>query len=68
MGSRIKPENRAALSSVEPRLMFVGGGRPAHLGGATVAAVGVSGASEVQDTECARLVVERLESRERLES
>lgn len=62
MAKRIKPENQASLMSVEPRLIFLGGGRPALLDGVTVGAVGVSGASEAQDTECARLVIERFES------
>lgn len=50
---RIIPENQRALSSVEPRLMFVGGGVPVVRDGRTVAALGVSGGSEEQDVQCA---------------
>ena len=60
--SRIKPENRAALASVDPQFIFLGGGRPARRDGKVIAAVGVSGGSEEQDAECARLIVESLEA------
>ncbi len=56
---RVKPENQAALRNVEQQLCFVGGGHPLVENGRIVGAVGVSGASETQDTECSRLVAER---------
>lgn len=56
---RVKPENQAALRNVERQLCFVGGGHPLVENGRIVGAVGVSGASETQDTECSRLVAER---------
>jgi uncharacterized protein GlcG (DUF336 family) len=57
---RIVPENQRALSSVEPRLMFVGGGVPLVDGGRVVGALGVSGGSEEQDVACAEHALEGL--------
>ena len=51
--ARVAPENQTALSGVEPRLMFVGGGLPILREGHTIGAVGVSGGSEEQDVQCA---------------
>jgi uncharacterized protein GlcG (DUF336 family) len=59
---RIVPENQRALSSVEPRLMFVGGGLPIVDGDRVVGAVGVSGGSEDQDVQCAQHALEGLSS------
>ena len=50
---RIVPENQRALSAVEPKLMFVGGGAPITREGRVVGALGISGGSEDQDIQCA---------------
>lgn len=39
---------------VRPRLVVFGGGLPIRVGGELIGGVGVSGASEAQDAECAR--------------
>ena len=57
---RIVPENQRALASVEPRLMFVGGGVPLVRNGVTIGALGVSGGSEDQDVRCVMHAVEEL--------
>lgn len=40
--------------SARPRLVVFGGGLPIRAGGALIGGIGVSGASEAQDEECAR--------------
>ena len=40
--------------SARPRLVVFGGGLPIRVGGELIGGVGVSGASEEQDAECAR--------------
>lgn len=40
--------------SAQPRLIVFGGGLPVRVGGELVGGIGVSGASEAQDIECAR--------------
>jgi len=40
--------------SARPRLVVFGGGLPIRMGGELIGGVGVSGASEEQDAECAR--------------
>ena len=55
MAERVSAENKVALSMVDPRLMFVGGGAPILAGGSVVAAVGVSGASEEADAALAEV-------------
>jgi uncharacterized protein GlcG (DUF336 family) len=57
---RITEANAASIASVEPRMMLVGGGVPVELAGGRMVAVGVSGGSEQQDTECARAGVEAM--------
>ena len=56
--TRIVPENRLALQLVEPRLLLVGGGVPLFREGAAIGALGVSGGSEDQDSELARIGME----------
>lgn len=51
---RITEANAASIACVEPRMMLVGGGVPVELTGGKIIAIGVSGGSERQDTECAR--------------
>jgi uncharacterized protein GlcG (DUF336 family) len=53
MAARVSAENKVALSMVDRRLMFVGGGVPIRSAGAVVAAVGVSGAREEDDAALA---------------
>jgi uncharacterized protein GlcG (DUF336 family) len=60
--SRIAPENQAALGRLEPLLLFVGGGRPLRDEEGIIGSVGVSGASEAQDAECASVVAQKFES------
>lgn len=57
MAERVAPENKVALSTVEPRLMFVGGGIPLRSGDRVVGALGVSGASEADDVAVAEAAV-----------
>lgn len=59
---RIVADNQRALASVEPRLMFVGGGLPIVRDGRVIGAVGVSGGSEDQDVQCAQAGLEGLGS------
>jgi uncharacterized protein GlcG (DUF336 family) len=59
---RIVAENQRALSAVEPRLMFVGGGMPLVRGDRRIGSVGISGGSEDQDVACALHAVEGLPS------
>lgn len=40
--------------AARPRLVVFGGGLPIRIGGALIGGIGVSGASEAQDEECAR--------------
>jgi uncharacterized protein GlcG (DUF336 family) len=53
MAERVSPENKVALSTVEPRLMFVGGGVPLRSGDRLVGGLGVSGGSEPDDVAVA---------------
>lgn len=55
MAERVTPENKAALSTVDPRLMFVGGGVPIRSGDRLVGGLGVSGGSEVDDVAIAEV-------------
>lgn len=40
--------------ALRPRMVLFGGGEPVQVDGATVGAIGVSGASAAQDEQCAR--------------
>ena len=51
---KVKPESQAALLAVEPGMMFIGGGVPIRRGGELIGAIGVSGGSAEQDSECAQ--------------
>jgi uncharacterized protein GlcG (DUF336 family) len=53
IAERVTPENKVALSTVEPRLMFVGGGVPLRSGDQLVGGLGVSGGSEADDVAVA---------------
>ena len=46
--------------SARPRLVVFGGGLPIRAGGALIGGIGVSGASEAQDEECARAALDAI--------
>ena len=46
--------------SARPRLVVFGGGLPIRAGGALIGGIGVSGASEAQDEECARAALDSI--------
>ena len=46
--------------SARPRLVVFGGGLPIRAGGVLIGGIGVSGASEAQDEECARAALDAI--------
>lgn len=46
--------------SARPRLVVFGGGLPIQAGGVLIGGIGVSGASEAQDEECARAALDAI--------
>lgn len=55
MAEAVTPENKAALVSVDPRMMIVGGAVPLRADADLVGALGVSGASEADDSALAEV-------------
>ncbi|MNY46019.1 hypothetical protein D3C86_1811630 [compost metagenome] len=55
VGKRLRdaPDHVRQCLILRPRLVPMGGALPLHLGGRLVGAIGVSGASEEQDCDCA---------------
>ena len=53
LAGRVKPENKIAIGQIGTDIAFLGGGVPIIRDGRVIGALGASGATEDQDTECA---------------
>jgi uncharacterized protein GlcG (DUF336 family) len=53
LAGRVKPENKIAIGQLGTDIAFLGGGVPILREGLVIGAIGASGGSEEQDTECA---------------